>query len=327
MGPGHSRDQLTLADLTGASFTSGGRELPSDTNIDYTNPAGATVTGAGFKGQVSLRQFLTSKAAMELVWKNETERSEKLIFEFAQRGVPEQVIRWTGWSARIGEFKEKLPEVLNAFVGVKGFHMFGGTQVHDLETGSVRPTISDLPLALKRNDPDLILIGIIPKVDVSTRYVQDIGLLLNVRDHSSPEAKDGHFTRINPDLNIGIMIQPDTNGTFTWQDEARESLRLCANLAQKSWKSNLVVFGGSLSDKPFKLSTVEQEVVDWSIAARKDEKDQTRIILIKGSGGVADKFANDAKWLSENPCAVVVDLNQESIRETINKLGLVTDWT
>ncbi len=327
MGPELPKGALTLEDLTGASFTSGGRELPSDTNINFTGSNGATVTAPGFKGQVSLRQFLTSRDAMELVWKNETERSEKLIFEFAQRGVPEQVIRWTGWSARIGEFQEKLPEVLNAFVGVKGFHMFGGTQVHDLETGKVRATICDLPLALKRNDQDLILIGIIPKVDLSTRYVQDIGLLLEVKDHSSPELKDGHFTRINPDLNIGILMQPDTNGKFTWLDEARESLRLCANLAQKSWKTNLVVFGGTVSTQAFSLWTVEQEVVDWSIAARKDEKDQTRIILIKGSGGVADKFANDAKWLSENPCAVVVDLDQKSIRDAINKLGLVTDWT
>ncbi len=326
MGQELHQAALTLADLSGESFTSGGREPPSRTNINFAGSAPATVTAPGVEKDISLREFLLSKMPTELVWKNDTERSEKLIFEFAQRGVPEQVIRWTGWSANIGEYAKDLPEVLNAFRGVKGFHMFGGTQILDLESGQVRATITDVPVVLKEKDPDLILIGIVPKVDVSTHLVQDIGLLVDVHDHSSPDKKDGYFTRVNPDINIGIMIQPDTNHSFTWSDEAKECLRLCANLSKKSWNTTLVVFGGRVSNQAFTLSTVEQELVDWSMAAKADSNDRTKILLIKGSGGVADKFANDAKWLSENPCAVVVDLNQQSIRDAINKLGLVTDW-
>ena len=264
----------------------------------------------------SLRHFLTSKEPMRLLWKSEAERAESLIFEFAQRGVPQQIIRWTGWSGNIGEYGPKLEAVVKGFEGVKGFHMFGGTQVRDLDTGTVKPTVCDIPVALKKADRDLILIGVIPKVSEEPIYKEGLGLVLRVNE------KDNHFTTVNDDQNIGIVLQPDVNGRYEWIDEIKESRRQCSRLMEKNWKGTLVVFGGTVTpEQDLKLRNVEQELVWWAKDAKEHPDWDLNIVLIRGSGGVADKYANNPEWLRENPAVKVFDADAAAIAEGLSQLS------
>ena len=269
----------------------------------------------------TLRQTLTSKDTTRIFWKNETERVESLIFEFAKKGVPQQLIRWSGWAANIGEHVKQLPELVEAFRGIKGFHLFAGTEIHDLDTGALRPMICDVPAALKRLDPELVLIGTIPKVSEEPRYVQDYGVVLRVRPDK------GYFTTLSDEQTIGVVLQPDVNGTYPWTQEGKESRRISLNLANKGWNNTLVVFGGTLtSPDDLHHSPTEQELLWWTEDARMRPDLKINIILIYGGGGVADKYANDAKWLAENPSVKVVKLNAESIRSTIDQLGITAAW-
>lgn len=274
----------------------------------------AVVVPAG----VSLREYLKSDLPMKLLWKNASDRAEALIFEFARSGKPEQIFRWTGWSGKIAEHGVQLPALARAFEGVKGFHMFGGTQLHSLDTGAVIPTVADVPVALKKTDADLILVGVIPKVEEEPRYVQGAGIILRV------QAEKGYFTTINPDQNIGLVLQPDVNGRYEWIHEIQESHRQCSRLAEKGWASTLVVFGGSpTAPGARKLGNVEQEVRMWAEDARLNPDKNINILLVEDGGGVGQQLANDVEWLAQNPCAHVVRLSDSSIAEAISRLKFV----
>lgn len=256
-----------------------------------------------------------------LLVKNQEDRVEALIFEFARRGVAHQVFRWTGWAGAIKDYAPKLKDVADAFTGVKGFHLFGGTQIRDLNSGEVIPTSMDLPVVLKHRDQDLILIGIIPKVEEEPKLISEIGLILRVNEQFN------QFTCVHPDQNMGIILQPDVNGTYTWKDEIIESRRLSLRLAEKQWSTNLVVFGGSPTEAGAKsLRNVEQELVWWAEDAKRNPDKKINIFLIKGSGGVADKYAADKEWLAENPSVKVLEMNAHSIHSTLDSLGIISDW-
>lgn len=291
--------------------------LPArDSMFEEAPPTVALPAGMG------LKEFLTSHSPMRLLWKNEADRAESLIFEFAQRGVPKQVFRWTGWAGSIGEHGSQLSEMVRAFSGVKGFHMFGGTQIRSLDDGSVIPMVSDIPVKLKQNDHDLILVGIIPKVSEEPLYREGLGIVLGV------DEKNNRFTTINDDQNIGIVLQPDVNGHYGWIDEIIESRRQCSRLMDKKWSGNLVVFGGTTTaEGDLKLRNVEQELVWWAKDAQDHSEWDINIILIRGSGGVADKYASNAEWLAANPRVKVFDASAEAIRSGIAGLNnIITDW-
>ena len=271
---------------------------------------------------LSLRERLTRQgSAMRILWKSGAERAESLIFQFAQRGVPQQFTRWTGWYGNIGEHENQLPTVASSFLGLKGFHVFGGTQIHDLDTGKVRATIGEVPVALKKADSDIVLVGVIPKVEEEPMYIPEVGIVLTV------EPEYGHFTVINQDQNIGIVLQPDVNGTYKWSDEADESLRQAGKLMQKGWAANLVLFGGSpTKEGARKKSTCEQELLNWARMAQEHDEFNANIILLRGSGGVADQYAGNQEWLEKNPAVKVFDISKESIQTGLSGLGLECNW-
>ena len=268
----------------------------------------------------NLRELLTSREPMTLLWRSASERAEALIFQLAQRGIPQQMIRWTGWCANIAEHSQQIPIIVEAFKGIKGFHFSGGTEMRDINSGQIKTTVCDIPAKIKGFDHDNVLIGIIPKVSENPTYLRELGIVLRV----NPKA--GTFTTINEHQNIGIVLQPDVNGKYEWIDEARECRRINANLLSKGWNNTLAVFGGSLESDPDKLSRVEQELLWWTEDKLKMPGWNINIILFKGSGGVADKYASDSEWLKDKPFIKVVDLNTSSIRSTLKNIGLQGTW-
>ena len=268
--------------------------------------------------------------AMHLIWKSASERSEALIFQFAALGVPQQVFRWTGWSGKIGDRVDGLVTLHDAFSGVEGFHLFGGTQLRKLSDLSLIPSTGDVPIALRRDaiaakNSKVVLVGIIPKVAEEPRYLAGLGVVLRVQKEVEKGKQAEYVTMINSDQNIGIVLQPDVNGHYEWIDEIRESLRQCERLAEKGWSSNLIVFGGSVTpDGAPKLRNVEQELVWWADLAERNPGQNINILLVRGSGGVADKYASNEAWLAQHPSVKVADLSVESLRSKILEMKGVT---
>lgn len=323
--PGPTNTPLSTPSLGGVSF-----EHPRDP-FDRTPPPVQIPSG------VSVMDFVqgtnSSLSAMHLLFKSEAERSEALVFQFAQLGVPQQVFRWTGWAGNIGEHGKGLATVYEAFKGLNGFHMFGGTQIRKLSDLSLIPSTGDIPVALKKaavveNNPHFVLIGIIPKVAEEPRLVPGLGLVLQVQKDMAPDKQPEFLTTINSDQNIGVVLQPDVNGTYNWIDEARESLRQSSRLADKGWSTNLIVYGGSATAEGARtLSTVEQELTWWAEASVRNPNKPYNILLIRGSGGVADKYASNESWLAEHPAVRVVDIDTHSIRSALKQMsGVRTDF-
>ena len=243
----------------------------------------------------SLRRLLTSDRTTKFLVENSGERAEALLFEYAARGLPRQVFRWAGWANNTGEYARHIPLVAAAFTEVKGFHNFGGTQIYDLDTGILRPSANDIPVALKQaslercppgSQEDVVLIGVVPKVESECRYLRNMGLVTKV------DAETGYFTMVSDVADMAVMIQPDVNNAYTWMDQVKEGARQCCRLMEKGWTGTLVVFGGSPTPQDaMRPRNVEQEIRMWAQAAAEHPDWRLNIILLKGSGGAADQFA------------------------------------
>ena len=268
---------------------------------------------------VNLKEFLIGRqhAAGRLNWMNAGERSESLVFEYAHPNIPKQVFRWTGWVGNIGSHQAQLPEIVSGFKASDGFHLFSGTQIRSLENGAVIPTIQDVPIAVRKLNPNSVLIGIIPKMEETPLLRQDLGVVIDVNQEA------GFYSTVSDDQDLGIVMQPDVNNASQRVDEIKESRRQCQRLVQKGWPATLIVFGGTpTKDSDIKLRSVEQEIVWWAEDARKNPEANINIIILKGSGGVADLYANNTEWLKQNPKVKVVDLDASKIKAVLKELNL-----
>jgi hypothetical protein len=290
---------------------------PADADIFDTKPPVVELPEG-----LNLRNFLIGRqhAAGRINWMNAGERSESLVFEYAHPAIPKQVFRWTGWVGNIGSHQSQLPELVSGFNAANGFHLFSGTQIRSLDTGAVIPTIQDVPIAVRKHNPNSVLIGLIPKMEETPLLRQDLGVVMNVNQ------KAGFYSTLSDDQDLGIVMQPDVNNPSQRVDEIKESRRQCQRLVQKGWPATLIVFGGTpTKDSDLKLRSVEQEIVWWAEDARRNPDANINIILLKGSGGVADLYANNTEWLKANPKVKVVDLEAGKIKSALKELNLSSE--
>ncbi len=292
-------------------MTAAGTLTPESGEIDFS--ALLRDVHATPKKAASILDSLSSSS--KLLWASEHENPETLLFSFASRGVPKQLFRWTGWNASIkseaGDYTDGLSTVARAFQNVKGFHFYNGTQIRNLSDGSIIPSVTDVPAALNKIDPEIILLGIIPKVHEEPKLSAEFGLVLKVNEQK------GFFTVVNPASDISYVLQPDVNRRHEWLKEAEESFRISTRLAEKGWTANLIVYGGTTSGSGQKPSIVESELLGWSKASKNFPNLNINIILIKGSGGVADKYSTDSEFLAQNPKVKVITLDTEKIQEAL----------
>ena len=135
------------------------------------------------------------------------------------------------------------------------------------------------PLAAGAIGLALVLGASTGRAEPKTGTMIDQGTADEIKDQVPPEIyqhyKKGEY--INP-----IVDFPSTR--WDWDDEFKECIRFCDELHKLEWSSLMVVYNGG--------GTVRKEIQHWAALGKK-EPGRWNVLLIKGSGRVADEFAND----------------------------------
>ncbi len=256
--------------------------------------------------------------ATSLYIRNSGESCSKFLGNFLDLSVRPFALRLSGGCLVDPEFQFGLAALERALTGRKdrlsqlprfaGFCLFGGTRMvkKDSPFRAVQG-ITEVPPRLTAYCPRAQTLGVIAKVgDLKhSRF----GIV--VSPPSSPE--DPHVTLVHPDQHSVLIVQPSADRFASWTDEMRECIDIIDSLRSNHWQGLLVVYNGG--------GVVAQEIEAWAQLGDRDPF--WRVLLVKGSGRSADKYANDEKFLSEHPTVNVCDNDEASMREALLKLGAI----
>lgn len=187
-----------------------------------------------------------------------------------------------------------------------GFGLFGGSRMlMKSDLSQVVPGVTEVFPAIRPYCPDATALGVVAKV-ADLKYAANIGLVV----HDEPN--NDFFTILHPTQKSVLLLQPTADAKAIWDDEYRECVRFCSELHKLDWQSLLVVYNGG--------GTVRKEVEAWAKLG-KSEPGRWNILLVKGSGRVADEFANDEEFLAEHANVHVAENNVEDLRRKLTELG------
>lgn len=188
-----------------------------------------------------------------------------------------------------------------------GFCLFGGTRmVRKDDPTQVIPGITEVAPQVTKYRPDCISLGITVKTG-HMRYNTPYGIVI------SQEPGLPWCTIAHPHQTSCTILQPGSDTNAMWADEWKECIRICD--AVKSipgeWQNLLVVYNGGENTRNEVLSCAKLSQFDpfW------------RILLINGSGRVADELAGNREFLAEYPAVHVCDNNVDSMRAKFLELG------
>jgi hypothetical protein len=190
-----------------------------------------------------------------------------------------------------------------AFAGFAGAMLFGGTRmVSRSNAEDVVPGITEVAPAIRRDNPDSVILGVIAKTD-------DLQLDLEKGLVVSQESDREFITIAHPDQDLCLVVQPSVDGSSPWEAEFQECMSITQNLRDfADWRSLLVCYnGGGVTEKEL-LATAER---GWPI------------LLIKGSGRITDRYASDQEFLFRYPNVAVAKKNFISIREKLIGTGAI----
>lgn len=245
-----------------------------------------------------------------LVETGEHERSSKLAFQFAEHGIPDRIIRLTGGCGFMSpEDARKMKALEDALVRCYSGHLlFGGTQMRSIRNpDTIVPGITEVAAAVRRRSNKVRLIGVIPKVN--DLQSSPHGTVISVTEE--PEKPDGgHFTVVHPDQEMAIIVQPSVDKSSIWDQERKRCAEVIGSLLERSWSTLLVVYNGG--------GVTKREVEHWAELGKSDPRWQ--VLLIKGSGRIADEFASNSAFLEEHPTIHVAECAEESIEERLRDL-------
>ena len=240
-----------------------------------------------------------------VVFRSGMESAENLAMEFAKRGLPKIAYRWTGGCGGMSPEHAKMLKILeDACVPLAGYHIFGGTEMRSTLDLSVVPGITDVPVAIRRRNPFCNLVGIVPKIEEMFKICPFLGLIIDV-------AKD-YITRVQPDVNMAVVLQPNADDCFEWDDEYKEAIRLIEKLVKRGWDTLNISFNGG--------GVTAEEIEYWGRLGQRNEK--FRVLLVDGSGRKTEEFANNAEWLAKYPTVHTVACTPEALDAKFRELEL-----
>ena len=242
------------------------------------------------------------------------------------------VVRITGGCAHMSSADAANMNSLfrKAFLGFSGVLLVGGTRMVD--TGYLRatmsesedansteefspfvPGITDVGRVIKRQNPNCVLLGVIPRSE-GVGFNQEFGILeviRSVKDDPGDRYAKHIVTIVQSDMDaISLLLKPLQPRRTIWEDEAYFCARIVqAQRESAGWDSALVVYNGG--------QTTEYEI-------RLTAESDSPVILIRGSGRIADRLAADAEFLEAHPSVQVCDLNPESLRNALVETGTIT---
>jgi hypothetical protein len=188
-----------------------------------------------------------------------------------------------------------------------GFCLFGGTRMlNRYDPSVIVPGVTEIPPYLSEVCPDVITLGILAKVG-HLRYTPN-GTVI------SDEPDSEYVTIIHPTQSSVVLLQPSSDICASWDDEFKESIRICDALRPLNWKGLLFVYNGG--------GVTEREIKSWAKLGQTDPFWQ--VLLVRGSGRKADEYANDKEFLEENPTVHVCENTVEDMRCKLSELGAIS---
>lgn len=227
------------------------------------------------------------------------ELCSRINFLFARKYLSRFVMRITGGCSLMqDEDRIRLMELKKAMQGFTGVGLFGGTNIRYRERPEeVCDSVTEVfPSVTSR----MLKLGVIAKVH--DMRVTPYGIV--VRDE--PGSKT--FSVMHSGADALLTVQPSADRLSQWEAEYKECVRLVDDLQAVGWSSVLLVFNGG--------RTVETELLTWAALAR-ENPGKWRVLLVEGSGRVADKFASDTEFLRLNPSVHVCGCSSEEIRSSL----------
>ena len=228
-------------------------------------------------------------------------------------------VRITGGCGFMEEDGKSLYRYANAFKNIEGLVVIGGgTRMLNLpECKTIRPGITELLPRIKKVNPSAQTVGIAPRIEeestpdeegmVMSMEMLDDRIVFFHHHHIRHEASVGYVTAFMPGNDILVQIQKDVDTGCKWFDEVMTAVHWMRLMQEEADFKLATVFynGGSTTEREL-LMTVR---LGWPA------------ILIKGSGRVTDKYANDAEFLAANPNVIVVETPRQlqKVLEAMNK--------
>lgn len=188
----------------------------------------------------------------------------------------------------------------------KGFCMFGGTRMilRDDPT-TVVPGITEAFPPLVAANPDARVLGVVVKAGKLKNTPH--GLVV------SEEAGKPFVTIIHPHQHSTLLLQPTVDRQADWNLEWKRCLEIIQSQAQLRWQGLLTVYNGG--------GVTANELNAWAELGLHDPF--YRVLLVRGSGGTADKYATNEDFLAAHPHVHVCDNTVESMREKLLELGAI----
>ncbi|MDZ4834194.1 MAG: hypothetical protein SGJ27_10495 [Candidatus Melainabacteria bacterium] len=248
------------------------------------------------------------------------ESCEKFLGKFLDIRIRPFVLRVTGGCGLMGpEHAVGLRNVQHALTGgaraakslprFTGFCLFGGTRmVNRTNPRIVVPGITEVVPPINRLCSGSRTLGIIAKVG-DLKHSRHGIIVSDDCDRSLPLDQQ-YVTIAHPTQHSILLVQPSADRTASWDDEAKECIDICDHLRKGHWKGLLLVYNGG--------GVVEREIKAWAELGKSDPFWQ--VLIVKGSGRTADKFACDADFMEQHKETVHSCGNSvEEIREALLK--------
>lgn len=249
-------------------------------------------------------------AAPTLFVQSEGESCEKFFANFF-KNTRHFVLRATGGCGNMTpEHYDGIDKLREALAGsraapkFKGFVLFGGTRmILKDDPTTVVPGITEAFPPLRKTNPDARILGVLVKAGQlrTTRY----GIVV------SEESDKPYATIVHPTQHSVLLMQPTADRSADWNAEWLRCLEICEAQAANHWDGLLVAYNGG--------GVTENEVKAWAELGL--TKPFYRVLLVKGSGGTADKYANNEKFLEAHPNVHVCDNDVAAMRVKLLELG------
>lgn len=243
----------------------------------------------------------------------------KFLSKFLNLKIRPYVLRVTGGCLMEEEYSRKLVNLQNALSGrgksdiprFAGFCLFGGTRM------------------IYRESPRKFVRGITEVVPPLSKYcwqAQSLGIVAKVGDlkHSPPhglivsptDPSDPHVTIIHPLQDSVMIVQPSADHHASWVDEYKECIDIMDYLRAGAWQGLMIVYNGG--------SVVAEEIEAWAENGLRDPF--WRVLLVRGSGRSADKYAGNEQFLADHPTVSVCDNTEKDIRRALIELGALISY-
>jgi hypothetical protein len=188
------------------------------------------------------------------------------------------------------------------FSGFSGALLFGGTQMrmrHDFS--EVVHGITEMAPAIRMQCPLSQVLGVVART--SDFQIRDVGLVV------SDEPSSQYVTIVHPNQDVCLVVQKSADQETVWEAEYETCAEIVRYLeTYAGWRSLLLVYNGG--------SITEKELLLWA-------KRKWPVLLIRGSGRTADRYAEDVDFLSCHPSVSTVELSGEAMRERLQTLGVI----